>query len=344
MNSPLIQTLADVLERGRRAGVFRGGIDPVQLYISIAGPVVLLPVEQPDAVDDLRTRSDVGQGARRAPVAHHRGGDGLRAAQLSLRANSPNGSAMAMPRRSMRSTSAFYRHQGHLTVNGVFSADEMDAVVRDIEQWGESFLSGAAAGAARAGTSTAASARARCCASSTTRTRTATRCKALARDAGLVDAGRAVHRPRRLGLLQPDLLQAARGRRAEAGAPGQLLLRARPTSRASSPRGSRSTTRRSRTAASISATAPTRGRCIAHFAPEGEPYNLQLPSAVLEKQPMAPAPVRKGGISFHHGNTFHQSGPNHSRTGAGPARCTSSATTSSSPTRPCPTTTPSSSR
>ena len=29
---------------------------------------------------------------------------------------------------------AFYRHQGHLTVNGVFSAAEMDAVVRDIEQ------------------------------------------------------------------------------------------------------------------------------------------------------------------------------------------------------------------
>ncbi len=37
MNSPLIQTLGDVLERGRRAGVFRGGIDPVQLYVSIAG-------------------------------------------------------------------------------------------------------------------------------------------------------------------------------------------------------------------------------------------------------------------------------------------------------------------
>jgi AcrR family transcriptional regulator len=37
MNSPLIQTLGDVLERGRREGVFRGGIDPVQLYISIAG-------------------------------------------------------------------------------------------------------------------------------------------------------------------------------------------------------------------------------------------------------------------------------------------------------------------
>ncbi|HEY0856946.1 MAG TPA: TetR/AcrR family transcriptional regulator [Albitalea sp.] len=37
MNSPLIQTLADVLERGRRDGIFRGGVDAVQLYISIAG-------------------------------------------------------------------------------------------------------------------------------------------------------------------------------------------------------------------------------------------------------------------------------------------------------------------
>jgi len=37
MNSPLIQTLGDVLERGRRDGVFRGGVDAVQLYISIAG-------------------------------------------------------------------------------------------------------------------------------------------------------------------------------------------------------------------------------------------------------------------------------------------------------------------
>jgi AcrR family transcriptional regulator len=37
LNSPLIETLAEVLERGRREGVFRGGVDPVQLYISIAG-------------------------------------------------------------------------------------------------------------------------------------------------------------------------------------------------------------------------------------------------------------------------------------------------------------------
>lgn len=36
-NSPLIQTLAEILERGRSDGLFRGGIDPLQLYVSIAG-------------------------------------------------------------------------------------------------------------------------------------------------------------------------------------------------------------------------------------------------------------------------------------------------------------------
>lgn len=55
------------------------------------------------------------------------------------------------------------------------------------------------------------------------------------------------------------------------------------------------------------------GPVYGHFAPESEPYNLQLPAAVLDRQPMSPAPVRRGGVSFHHGNTFHQSGPNHSR-------------------------------
>jgi AcrR family transcriptional regulator len=37
MNSPLIATLGEILEHGRKAGTFRGGIDPVQLYVSIAG-------------------------------------------------------------------------------------------------------------------------------------------------------------------------------------------------------------------------------------------------------------------------------------------------------------------
>ena len=36
MNSPLVAMLAQVLERGREQAIFRDGIDPIQLYISIA--------------------------------------------------------------------------------------------------------------------------------------------------------------------------------------------------------------------------------------------------------------------------------------------------------------------
>jgi len=37
LTSPLVETLAGILERGRKDGSFRGGVDPVQLYVSIAG-------------------------------------------------------------------------------------------------------------------------------------------------------------------------------------------------------------------------------------------------------------------------------------------------------------------
>ena len=36
MNSPLIDTLSVLLRRGQRSGEFRSGVDPLQLYISIA--------------------------------------------------------------------------------------------------------------------------------------------------------------------------------------------------------------------------------------------------------------------------------------------------------------------
>jgi AcrR family transcriptional regulator len=36
LHSPFVATLSEVLERGVRAGVFRRGVDPVQLYVSIA--------------------------------------------------------------------------------------------------------------------------------------------------------------------------------------------------------------------------------------------------------------------------------------------------------------------
>jgi AcrR family transcriptional regulator len=37
MNSPLIETLARIVERGQRDGSFREGVYPLQLYVSIAG-------------------------------------------------------------------------------------------------------------------------------------------------------------------------------------------------------------------------------------------------------------------------------------------------------------------
>ncbi|CDN86316.1 TetR/AcrR family transcriptional regulator [Hydrogenophaga intermedia] len=37
LNSPLVHMLQDIIERGQADGSFRGGVDPVQLYVSIAG-------------------------------------------------------------------------------------------------------------------------------------------------------------------------------------------------------------------------------------------------------------------------------------------------------------------
>lgn len=52
------------------------------------------------------------------------------------------------------------------------------------------------------------------------------------------------------------------------------------------------------------------GPVYPHVAPAGEPFNLQVPSEEAAKHPMSPAPVPRGGVSFHHGNTFHQSADN----------------------------------
>jgi AcrR family transcriptional regulator len=37
INSPLVQELGDIISRGNAAGLFRSDVDPLQLYISIAG-------------------------------------------------------------------------------------------------------------------------------------------------------------------------------------------------------------------------------------------------------------------------------------------------------------------
>ena len=49
-----------------------------------------------------------------------------------------------------------------------------------------------------------------------------------------------------------------------------------------------------------------------HVAPEGQPFNLLLTDAQLTRFDMQPAPVKRGGVSFHHGDTVHQSSDNRS--------------------------------
>lgn len=53
-----------------------------------------------------------------------------------------------------------------------------------------------------------------------------------------------------------------------------------------------------------------RGEILAHVSPADEPFNLQIPTQKLGTYQMTPAPVPAGGVSFHHGNTWHQSGSN----------------------------------
>jgi AcrR family transcriptional regulator len=68
-HSLMVKMIEDLLERGRRAGVFRAGIDPMQLYISIAG-IVCFYFSNIDTLStvfgtDLDTR-----GARTNRLAH----------------------------------------------------------------------------------------------------------------------------------------------------------------------------------------------------------------------------------------------------------------------------------
>ena len=55
-----------------------------------------------------------------------------------------------------------------------------------------------------------------------------------------------------------------------------------------------------------------KGPIMPHTAPEGRPFDLQLSDADLATMDMRPAPVPKGGVSFHHGGTVHRSADNQS--------------------------------
>lgn len=54
------------------------------------------------------------------------------------------------------------------------------------------------------------------------------------------------------------------------------------------------------------------GPILAHAAPKDRPYDLQIAGGDLADMEMRPAPVPKGGVSFHHGGTVHVSADNRS--------------------------------
>lgn len=54
------------------------------------------------------------------------------------------------------------------------------------------------------------------------------------------------------------------------------------------------------------------GPLLAHDAPPDRPYDLQVRPDLAARHAMTPAPVPAGGVSFHHGNTLHQSAHNRS--------------------------------
>ena len=205
----------------------------------------------------------------------------------------------------------FYRHLGHLTVNGVFTADEMDAVVLDIERWGESFL--AELPEAQRAWYVDGGVQARTVLRKLDNPHAQRKAvQALARDHRLVDLVETFIGPGVSVYFSQIFFKPPEG-----GGPkpahqdnyyfGPTDLEGVVTAWIALDDATLEN------GCLYFGDGTNKGPVYDHFAPESEPYNLQLTAAVLDKQPMSPAPVRKGGVSFHHGNTFHQSGPNHSQ-------------------------------
>ena len=79
LNSPLVDSLSDILERGQKQGLFRAGIDPVQLYITIAGCSYFYLSNIHTLSAGFNRDFKGAQAAHAAAGAHHRGGVGFRA-------------------------------------------------------------------------------------------------------------------------------------------------------------------------------------------------------------------------------------------------------------------------
>ena len=76
LHSPLVSLLAGVLRKGEADGVFRTGVDPVQLYISIAG-VCYFYMSNADTLSTVFATNLRAQGDPGAPRTRRRSDPGL---------------------------------------------------------------------------------------------------------------------------------------------------------------------------------------------------------------------------------------------------------------------------
>jgi ectoine hydroxylase-related dioxygenase (phytanoyl-CoA dioxygenase family) len=206
---------------------------------------------------------------------------------------------------------AAYRAKGHLTVPGVFTAAEMDAVIADIERWGEEFLAHIAPAERRWYLDGGVKAREvlrkldnpHCHRASVQRLARDPRLVALVEEA--IGRGVSVYfsqiffkAPEGGGPKPPHQDNFYFGPRDPEG-----LITAWVALDEATPENG----------CLYFGEGTQRAPLLHHLAPPEEPFNLQVVAAEVAGVVMTPAPVPKGGVSFHHGGVLHQSGANHSR-------------------------------
>jgi ectoine hydroxylase-related dioxygenase (phytanoyl-CoA dioxygenase family) len=206
---------------------------------------------------------------------------------------------------------AEYRAKGHLTVPGVFTAEEMDAVIADIERWGEEFLAHIAPAERRWYLDGGVKAREVLRKLDNPHYHRAS-VQRLARDPRLV-----------------ALVEEAIGRGVSVYF-SQIFFKApegggpKPPHQDNFYFGPRDPEGLITAWVALDEATPENGclyfgegtqraPLLHHLAPPEEPFNLQVVAAEMAGVVMTPAPVPKGGVSFHHGGVLHQSGANHSR-------------------------------
>ena len=212
---------------------------------------------------------------------------------------------------------AAYREAGHVTVPGVFAPAEMDALVADIECWGEEFLADLPVDQRRWYVDAGAS-----------RPRGDAGVKA--RDVlrkldnphhHRASVGALAHDPRLVRLVESFIgpgvsvyFSQVFFKAPEGGGP-------KPAHQDNFYFGPRDPEALVTAWVALDDATPENGclyfgdgthrfAVMPHIAPEGEPFNLQIPVQALSPLKMSAAPVPKGGVSFHHGGTVHQSGVN----------------------------------